>query len=116
MTSDRLKESLERFEREEREAGESAGTQFASDECEYADLRRLADWYSGFHHDTLDEVFSDERKSEYTVAEKCFYALFPEQTGERGSAALFWEAFTDRPTATFVRGFVLGCAEVMSEI
>lgn len=116
MASDRLKESRERFELEEREAGESAGTQFASDECEYADLRRLADWYSEFHFDTLAEVLSDARESAFTIAEECYFALRPEHTGERGSAALFWESFTDRPSGPFVRGFVHGCVEVMAEI
>ena len=68
--------------------------------------KKLSNWYSSIDANALDAVFSDDGQSAWTIAETCYFAMYPDNDAERKEAENFWSQFgSDHPSADYVRGF-----------
>ena len=68
--------------------------------------------------DLNDETFNDDDNDAYSVSERIFFRMFPDDDGDRAAAAEFWElvASCKYPGSSYIAGFSAGAAGVRASL
>lgn len=114
----RLRDSKKQAGTQELLAGKEAGREWAEEKAEAKELDRLSRFVGGLETD--GDVRGLSNGSAWGTGEQLYFALSPEDDGNRDEAASFWEAAfgvgsCDDLTDEHLQGFVEGALEVWDQ-
>jgi hypothetical protein len=98
--------------------GVNAGTEWAAESAEAAELIQLATWKEQLAGD-WDACFVDSEHRSNSAAADFVFTVWPEDDGDHVVASSFWEGqgFDGRdPEGEFVRGFAEGALEIWDAV
>jgi hypothetical protein len=119
---ERLRASKRKSDSEQSRDGYTAGQAWAERHAEAAELERLDSFVTCIEQDSSDwDGFLDASGSAYGPGERLYFALQPDDDGNRGAARDFWEGAAraealDSLPGEFIRGFAEGALSVWHRV
>ncbi|MCW8129381.1 MAG: hypothetical protein KIS92_03270 [Planctomycetota bacterium] len=112
----RLRASKQENDMKKREGSRQDGRVWAEQDAEHAELEALAAAFSD-----PENRFEDNDHTAYSAGERFFFAICPDQDGDREAANCFWESQIPdaqhlADNAAWVNGFIDGALEVWEEV
>jgi len=117
----RLREAQRRLAVQNYHDGKQHGRVWACKHADAAQLRRLREFLDHIGPDRK-RYFSSYGHSAYSLAERLFFVMNPENDSDRDAAREFWDAGGDSgllkaaDPSTFLRGFAVGAVAVWAAV